>query len=342
MKKTIFLCLLALNGFAQNPYEIFGYKNNVNFETIKEDLFSIDNADKKSPAKTLIFDFKNDLVFLVDENCNILETLPINDERFLRWLSIDPKANKYPGMSPYNFVANNPLNNIDPDGAEIKPLTSSDARVVQNVLNQYSSLFSTTTYNRPIDVGNANGVTGSMNVFTTNTSTAVFEKRLGASNLTDDQKTEARAVFQVLTSRDIIEIGVITSATNVQQQQVSPDYAPSSATEFRGTTNPAAISLFQDGSKTSESIQSSFLSQPVSGSTDAGVYGFFPQPQGQQTQTPKGGQFVGALLSTPTPQPQRDFTYGTSSDSAPVMSTPEQTVTKSIQSFSTQGVMQPR
>lgn len=341
MKKIIFLCLIALNSFAQNPYEIFGYKNDVTFETTKQNLFSINNADKSSSTKTLIFDFKNDVVYLVGRDSNIIETFQIIDERFLKWLSIDPKAHKYPGMSPYNFVANNPLNNIDPDGAEIKPLTSSDAGVVQNVLNQYSTLFSATTYNRPVDVGNANGVTGSMNVFTTNTSTALFERRLGTSNLTENQKTEARAIFQVLTSSDIVEIGVITPATNVQQQQVSPNYTPSNATEFRGTTNPAAISLFQNGSKTTESIQSTFLNQPVSGSTDAGVYGFFPQPQGQQTQTPKGGQFVGVLLTTPTPQPGRDFTYMSGEDN-PVMSTPEQTVTKAIQAISTQGVMQPR
>ena len=36
-----------------------------------------------------------------------------------RWLSLDPLARKYPGMSPYNFVANTPLNAIDPDGQDV-------------------------------------------------------------------------------------------------------------------------------------------------------------------------------------------------------------------------------
>ena len=36
-----------------------------------------------------------------------------------RWLSIDPLAEKYQGMSPYAYVANNPIMYIDPDGQRI-------------------------------------------------------------------------------------------------------------------------------------------------------------------------------------------------------------------------------
>ena len=35
-----------------------------------------------------------------------------------RWLSIDPLAEKYPGLSPYNYTANNPVMLVDPDGRE--------------------------------------------------------------------------------------------------------------------------------------------------------------------------------------------------------------------------------
>lgn len=41
------------------------------------------------------------------------------DARIGRWLSEDPLARKYASLSPYNFVANNPLMLVDPDGRRI-------------------------------------------------------------------------------------------------------------------------------------------------------------------------------------------------------------------------------
>ena len=34
------------------------------------------------------------------------------------WLSVDPMADKYPGMSPYNYCAGNPVKWVDPDGRD--------------------------------------------------------------------------------------------------------------------------------------------------------------------------------------------------------------------------------
>jgi len=31
-------------------------------------------------------------------------------------MQVDPLANKYPGLSPYNYTMNNPINNLDPNG----------------------------------------------------------------------------------------------------------------------------------------------------------------------------------------------------------------------------------
>ena len=41
------------------------------------------------------------------------------DPQLCRFPSIDPKAEKYFSISPFVYVANNPINNIDPDGRDI-------------------------------------------------------------------------------------------------------------------------------------------------------------------------------------------------------------------------------
>lgn len=43
----------------------------------------------------------------------------IYDARIGHFVSTDPHASKYPALSPYAFVANNPINAIDPDGRDI-------------------------------------------------------------------------------------------------------------------------------------------------------------------------------------------------------------------------------
>jgi len=40
------------------------------------------------------------------------------DSRLGRWLSVDPLAEKFVNQSPYNFVINNPLLIVDPDGMD--------------------------------------------------------------------------------------------------------------------------------------------------------------------------------------------------------------------------------
>jgi RHS repeat-associated protein len=40
------------------------------------------------------------------------------DPEIGRWVSVDPLAGKYPSFTPYNYVLNNPLNAIDPNGLD--------------------------------------------------------------------------------------------------------------------------------------------------------------------------------------------------------------------------------
>ena len=46
----------------------------------------------------------------------------MDHELMTMWLSVDPKADKYPGLSPYAYCAWNPLKLVDPDGRELNPV----------------------------------------------------------------------------------------------------------------------------------------------------------------------------------------------------------------------------
>ncbi|WP_430406840.1 RHS repeat-associated core domain-containing protein [Fluviicola sp.] len=48
------------------------------------------------------------------------------DSDVVRFLSLDPMAVKYPMLSPYNYVAGNPIMLIDPDGREIRDSEGKD------------------------------------------------------------------------------------------------------------------------------------------------------------------------------------------------------------------------
>ena len=79
------------------------------------------------------------------------------------WLSVDPLADKYPGISPYAYCAWNPMKYVDPDGREIR-ITGEDGMTVTYVpegkykgndsftkdtytkLNQLNDMFSDTDF----------------------------------------------------------------------------------------------------------------------------------------------------------------------------------------------------
>jgi RHS repeat-associated protein len=58
-----------------------------------------------------------------------------------RWMNIDPLAEKYPNMSPYCYVANNPINAIDPDGRDIIFLTRNNNGSIKEQFNYRNGNF---------------------------------------------------------------------------------------------------------------------------------------------------------------------------------------------------------
>jgi len=67
------------------------------------------------------------IVELLEIDLSEPDAQPIGDTRG-RWISPDPLSEQYTSWSPYHYVYNNPISNIDPDGREI--LT--DFKLLQN------------------------------------------------------------------------------------------------------------------------------------------------------------------------------------------------------------------
>ena len=56
------------------------------------------------------------------------------------WLSVDPMADKYPGLSPYAYCAWNPVKLVDPDGREL--VFTGESEHVNSLLKIMNSCFS--------------------------------------------------------------------------------------------------------------------------------------------------------------------------------------------------------
>ena len=80
------------------------------------------------------------------------------------WLSVDPMADKYPSLSPYNYCAWNPIRLVDPDGEDVDDPPAKKKLKIANENNrneiseiswgETSGLYPTKDVNNPKDIYN--------------------------------------------------------------------------------------------------------------------------------------------------------------------------------------------
>jgi hypothetical protein len=114
------MLLCSMMVFAQNsnnPYS-YAYAGAENLVEEKEKpTFDLHNADTTAKIQTLSFDFSKGKAYACDAEGQLIDVLYF-EEGDVAFISTDPHWMKYPGLSPYNYVANNPIMYNDPTGKD--------------------------------------------------------------------------------------------------------------------------------------------------------------------------------------------------------------------------------
>ena len=106
-----------------SPYAMFGDSSLVMMteeEKNGKHFIDIPYGEKSSDIQWIRFEPRLGVVSFLDKNHQEIGRVILPPKALARFLSTDPRADKYPELSPYNFVAGNPITNIDPNGDTIK------------------------------------------------------------------------------------------------------------------------------------------------------------------------------------------------------------------------------
>ncbi len=114
------LIALCAKGQHDNPYAIFGQGGEVvrtAFER-SELLFVVMNLDTAQAVQKVTLDTKNRVAKFFGRHNELLDSFPLSESDWGRFLSVDPLAMNYPWNSTYAFAENDVIRSIDLDGLE--------------------------------------------------------------------------------------------------------------------------------------------------------------------------------------------------------------------------------
>ena len=121
MKKLFLLSLIAMvmnQSFAQQPFEEYGYK--VKVATLSGGKYvEFFDQDTLVQIGSIVLSTNTGKIVSFVQYDTVYSEATLDPQVISRWLSPDPLSSKYYSLSPYNFVANNPIKYIDPDGRKI-------------------------------------------------------------------------------------------------------------------------------------------------------------------------------------------------------------------------------
>ena len=184
-----------------NPYASFGYESEVKYETNISSLLTVHNADTNSIHKKIAFDFERKFVYYLNENDSILETDSFEGDNIMVWLSVDPLSSEYPSLSPYAFVADNPIIYIDPDGRRI--VLGGNAGVIKKFENTINSSFGSNI------IAKRDNKTNEIKLFDNSGKQINNISQITSMDLSAEQKQQAANLLYIVNHKDVVNLKVI-------------------------------------------------------------------------------------------------------------------------------------
>lgn len=207
-----------------SPYAIFGDSSFVlmtEAERTGKQYLRIPNTDKNSEVKDLVFELKTGKVSFLDKKGKTLYHIILKPTDLAKFLSVDPAANEYPSLSPYAYVANNPINAIDPDGRRILFVNGyyQDNWAGRNVFGSDKALLPYWQYSSERGTSNSMFVSNAQSFFNDNYGNQFIDGSgswsSSASNRHDAGYEYAKANFKTITA-DMVEGETIKMVTHSQ------------------------------------------------------------------------------------------------------------------------------
>jgi len=143
MKKILIisaLSVLTLSVKAQtdfNPFESIGKKGKM-LTLSNGKYIEVEMYDSLQRIGSVVVNMNTGKVYKLLPIDTVYSESTLDPTIVSRWYSVDPLQQKYAGHSPYNFVLNNPIIFVDPDGRVVVPVGKEATRVWTNFYNAAS------------------------------------------------------------------------------------------------------------------------------------------------------------------------------------------------------------